>query len=341
MVEISFVIPAYNAEKYINRCIAQLLQIRNIEIEVIVVNDGSTDHTLQCIEAISDPRMVIISQENKGVSVARNVGMSQAKGAYIFFVDADDCVLSDKFENYVSHLSLDADLYMFSYQTILNNGHKTKAVLPLPNGIYGDVSAKELSLRLYDIKFSKNYEATYFGGKIYQYLFRRSFLIDNQIFFLKDIHFAEDCIFCFQCFQRARTIQVDNVCLYEYYVYDGSASHTYRPNLWKELVTSYELADNYSGGKLKHKNDIFFFYGNEVIRRIVLNMRLSEHRRAIKKIDEMLENEEFQRSINCLSFSKWTLRERILQILYRKKAVRLTYIFHLVIVRLRMLKMKI
>ena len=74
-VDLSIVIPAYNAEQYIVKCINSILNLRNIVFEIIVINDGSTDHTLQILKTIEDPRLKCYTISNAGVSNARNVGI--------------------------------------------------------------------------------------------------------------------------------------------------------------------------------------------------------------------------------------------------------------------------
>ena len=86
----SIVVPAYNAGKYLRRCIDSVLQQTFCDYEMIIVNDGSKDDTLAVVENLRDERVRVISQENQGVSVARNTGISAAKGEYVCFLDADD-----------------------------------------------------------------------------------------------------------------------------------------------------------------------------------------------------------------------------------------------------------
>lgn len=94
---ISIIIPVYNAEKYINRCIKSIVNQSYQELEIIVVNDGSTDNSLSICTtlAMQDNRIKVISQENGGVSKARNTGIRFAKGEYVMFLDSDDYMLPD------------------------------------------------------------------------------------------------------------------------------------------------------------------------------------------------------------------------------------------------------
>ncbi|MCC6541302.1 MAG: glycosyltransferase [Flavobacteriales bacterium] len=87
---VSIVIPAYNAEAYIERTIRSALEQTYPNIEVVVVNDGSKDRTAAVVESIRDPRILLLSQPNGGVSIARNKGMEASSGAYIALLDADD-----------------------------------------------------------------------------------------------------------------------------------------------------------------------------------------------------------------------------------------------------------
>lgn len=97
----SIIIPAYNAEKFIIRSVESVLKQKFEDFEIIAVDDGSKDRTLELLKSINDERLVVISQANKGVSVARNTGISNASGEFICFLDADDEYLS----NHLEHLN--------------------------------------------------------------------------------------------------------------------------------------------------------------------------------------------------------------------------------------------
>lgn len=89
---ISVIIPSYNVEKYIGKCIESVINQTYLEIEIIIINDGSTDNTLSvCQEyALKDKRIKIINQDNKGIAEARNIGIAHANGEYICWIDSDD-----------------------------------------------------------------------------------------------------------------------------------------------------------------------------------------------------------------------------------------------------------
>lgn len=95
--QISIIIPIYNAEKYIKRCVSSVIDQSYDKLEILLVNDGSTDNSLNICEAFAtkDNRIKVISQDNGGVSKARNTGLRLAKGEYVMFLDSDDYMLPD------------------------------------------------------------------------------------------------------------------------------------------------------------------------------------------------------------------------------------------------------
>jgi len=90
--KISIIVPIYNSEKYLKRCIESILKQTYTNIELILINDGSEDKSLEICEEYkkNDERIIIVNKENEGVSVARNIGIEKATGELISFVDADD-----------------------------------------------------------------------------------------------------------------------------------------------------------------------------------------------------------------------------------------------------------
>ena len=95
--KVSMVIPAYNAENYVARCIDNVLAQTQPDVEIVVVNDGSTDHTKEIIDWYAEKyaNVVALYQENRGAATARNIGIEYANGEYIGFVDSDDMLRPD------------------------------------------------------------------------------------------------------------------------------------------------------------------------------------------------------------------------------------------------------
>ena len=108
-VKLSVVIPVYNVEKYIEKCLGSLcgLEIAN---EIIVINDGSSDNSLEIIKKFKNEHenenIIIINQENKGISKTRNVGLRESKGEFIFFLDSDDWVETESFKKMLKKIQM-------------------------------------------------------------------------------------------------------------------------------------------------------------------------------------------------------------------------------------------
>ncbi len=101
---VSVVVPVYNVEAYIAETIQSILNQTYSNFEILIVNDGATDRSIEIIQTFDDPRITLIHQENQGVSAARNRGIAQAKGEYIALIDGDDIWVPEKLEKHVQHL---------------------------------------------------------------------------------------------------------------------------------------------------------------------------------------------------------------------------------------------
>ena len=100
-IKVSVVIPVYNTEKYVREAVESIMNQTLRELEIIIINDGSTDNSLQVVEelAAADSRIQVYSQTNQGLSMARNAGITHAHGRYIYFMDSDDLLEKDAITN--------------------------------------------------------------------------------------------------------------------------------------------------------------------------------------------------------------------------------------------------
>lgn len=108
---VSIIVPVYNMEVFVEECLKSILNNTYTNFELIIVNDGSTDNTLEIVSKFKDPRIQIINKENGGAASSRNVGLNIAKGEYIIFIDADDVITTDFIKLYVTYsLEYNADI---------------------------------------------------------------------------------------------------------------------------------------------------------------------------------------------------------------------------------------
>lgn len=121
MSKVSIIVPVYNSERYIRRCIESLMNQTYTDIEIIIINDGSTDKSLGIIEELAkkDSRIILINQENRGVSYARNAGLKKVSGDYIGFVDSDDYIEKQMYEKLIQAAETsDADIVECGYYEV-------------------------------------------------------------------------------------------------------------------------------------------------------------------------------------------------------------------------------
>ncbi|MBR6153143.1 MAG: glycosyltransferase family 2 protein [Treponema sp.] len=119
---ISVIINVYNGEKYIDKCLKSVIDQTYKNLEIIIVNDGSTDNTLEIVKKYKDERIRIIDQENMGLSLSRNVGIDNAHGEWLFFVDADDFVTTDVIE-YLYDIAKKKNVLISACKTLVINNY--------------------------------------------------------------------------------------------------------------------------------------------------------------------------------------------------------------------------
>ena len=127
MDKVSVIVPVYNVEQYLPQCLESIAGALYPNLEIICINDGSTDNSLAVLQqfAAKDPRFVIINQENAGVSAARNRGIQAATGRYLAFVDGDDYIQKDFIAKAVDALQREkADVVLFGVNEINSKNEK-------------------------------------------------------------------------------------------------------------------------------------------------------------------------------------------------------------------------
>ena len=208
---ISVIIPVYNVEKYIARCLDSVLNQNFFNIEIICINDGSTDRSLSILHeyAAKDSRICIIEQDNRGVSAARNAGLEAARGTWIAFVDSDDEVLPDIWTTILEEVDTE-DAVCFSAEEIrIDNGRQ----IPVKSG-YFDVAFQ-------GVKFLQDEDLFKLSMTVWDKLFRRSKIEACTLRFPDGVHF-EDNVFVLNFFILYRNVRFEPRKLYRYFRREGS-----------------------------------------------------------------------------------------------------------------------
>ena len=215
-VKVSVIVPVYNVELYLEECLDSIINQTFKEIEIILVNDGSTDSSSEIIEfyALKDSRIVILTQPNGGVSVARNTGIKKASGKYILFVDSDDTLLSNSIEVlYQKAEETGADIVIGNALRCYPDGSQT---LYFPHG-------KTLSNGLLwtgESVFTKLMEWDMLPLAV-SYFTRKDIIIDNKLLFQENI-LHEDEIWCVKTILAAQKVLFIEFNYYFYWQRENS-----------------------------------------------------------------------------------------------------------------------
>ncbi|MBQ0105876.1 MAG: glycosyltransferase, partial [Armatimonadetes bacterium] len=243
-IKVSVIVPVYNVEKYLRKCLDSIINQTLKDIEIIVVNDGSTDSSLSICEeyAEKDERIILISKENAGLSHTRNTGLKIAKGEYISFIDSDDYIEKNMLQTlYDLGQKSSADIIFCNNDIINVKRFKCKSY-PYPTG-----------KTVYASEFKKNIDYFLNGYimTVWRKIYRKDFLSLNSIWFDDTVMFQEDIPFTTLCMEKAESICGTDEVLYHYILRDGSITNTYflklldiLRNLNKEILENYEKMSN-------------------------------------------------------------------------------------------------
>lgn len=213
--KVSIIVPAYNTEKYIAKCLSSLIMQTLKEIEIVIINDGSTDKTLAVIEMFSksDGRIKLINQENQKQGAARNNGTKAAIGEYIGFVDSDDWVDLDYFEKlYNAAKKYDSDIALAT--NVRTGNGKTKKRLNIEKEMFVTTLQERIDI-------SNQVKNPCPTNKIY----KRQMLIDNSIIWPEGVY-CEDKLFTIQAIYYANGLVAVPDIYYYYFRNPNSTVNT-------------------------------------------------------------------------------------------------------------------
>ena len=220
--KVSIIVPVYNVEPYIPRCIDSIMCQSFTDFELLLVDDGSTDGSGKICDAYAekDSRIRVFHKENRGVSSARNLGLDEAKGEWVYFMDPDDEIVSDALLCLVKGINEEVDVVMGGYDEIGLDGKLVNSMKPHSERL---LDRKE-SLRPLFSPYSSDY-APYNGyvGYVWIRLFRLSVIHDHRLRFDESIKLRECTLFLvsFLCASRGTTMDIGRV-VYRYYRNDNS-----------------------------------------------------------------------------------------------------------------------
>jgi glycosyltransferase involved in cell wall biosynthesis len=245
------VICVYDTEKYLRKCLDSIINQTYKDLEIIIINDGSPDNSIDIIREYEeiDSRIIVFDIKNCGVSKARNLGLANASGDYIIFIDSDDFL----YENMIFELQQkigDCDMAVCNINRVFDN-YVEKPFLNLPKE--NIISASSIVSKIIS-------EKAHLGGSVCNKLFKLKFLRETGIEFEERSEiYAEDAFFYFKLLKHIDKIAIVNKPLYGYYQRKTSVSNTYKKDFLKRCTNFISRLDDYYDNKYSEEFKIRAF----------------------------------------------------------------------------------
>ena len=227
MQRVSVIVPVYNIEElYLNKCIESILGQDYQEIELLLINDGSENNAGEVCQrwAEADSRVVYISQNNAGVSAARNAGLDRASGDFLMFVDADDYLSPGVVGHLIGEMG-SRDLLFFGYCTNYTNREITRVMQRVPEGLF-----ESGRLQLAILKGDKELGVIEIGAPWGKFI-RRSVVEENKLRYIPGLKKGQDTVFTLYLLEHCRNIGYSPFAGYHYRMLSASISHRYNSQI--------------------------------------------------------------------------------------------------------------
>lgn len=227
---VSIIIPIYNSEHTLMRCVKSITKQTFKNIQIILVDDGSKDNSLIVAKQLakSDERIIVLTQENSGAALARRKGFKHATGNWIMFVDSDDTIESCMVQELVNKCHQDDSEICICGYSLVSNNNKEPRLLPYDKEILeGNEIIEDCIKPMIGYDHTKKIE--YLPGFFWNKLFREE-IINDLMFFSDKEYFAEDALLQMYAFEKATKVSILNKSLYNYHITSDSLTNGYRKN---------------------------------------------------------------------------------------------------------------
>ncbi len=272
---ISIIIPVYNVSNYLRQCLDSVINQTYKNLEIILVNDGSTDDSLVICKAYEqrDSRIILVSQENQGNATARNKGIELATADYLFFMDSDDWMALDTIESVFPYIE-NVDLVCFSFIKEYDNGQVVRSLV-----LNGEYSADFIQRRITGPVNEELYDPSHLEtlvtmwGKIY----KTSIVRENNIFVknMSAIGAWEDGLFNWEYLNHANSVYILDKPFYNYRKFNpNSVTSNYKKNFLNKTIFLFDLI--LENLKSNNKSDEFYQAFNNRICFSVIGLGLIE-----------------------------------------------------------------
>ena len=329
-IKVSIIIPVYNVEKYISRCLDSVINQTLKEIEIILVNDGTKDNSLEICEkyAKQDNRIKIFSKKNEGLGLTRNYGIKRASGEYIGFLDSDDFIDFDFYEKlYNQALKENVDACFACIKTYLNSKENPKIEkIPFKNDV---VSSKELMYNLLHVKNYNEYKNEYMSMCVWRSIYKKDIIEEKNILFESERKFiSEDILFNIDFCMASKNISFVRNTYYYYCVNGNSLTTTYKEDrfekdivLYNEIIRRLKKYGEYECVK-KGLYSLFLCYDRAEIKQEVF-CNFKDKKDVLKKIKKIITDKSVKEALKYKENE--SIQRSLYDFLIRLKCVKLIY----------------
>jgi glycosyltransferase involved in cell wall biosynthesis len=314
---VSIIVPVYNAELYIPQCIESILAQTYKNIEIILINDGSTDQSKKILESFgaNDQRVKVVNKVNAGVSKARNTGIVMAEGEYITFVDADDTLDVNAVTTMIDLMETsNADVVRTNYVSY-RSGIQKKGSLPIPAKLYegNDI-----------LKIIQKVIMGNIPGYSWLLLIRIDLLRKHEITFDSSLSMMEDTKFYVDLFGVSRSVFLSDTVTYSYMINTTSASrniHNYKRNANDIIKLNQYFKDNFSQRIANLDRDLDADHTVFLTSQIALAVEYPNHAYgvAMSNLAWLSSNKSFRAFYENSNFSNASIYSRLVVFFIKKK----------------------
>lgn len=340
-IKISVIVPVFQVkEQYLRQCIDSILGQSLNELELILIDDGSTDGSANILAeyGTKDERVVVFSQKNMGVSVARNKGIELSHGKWLTFVDSDDYIAHDNCMKVIERAEQD-DLDLLLWGSFKCYENKEVPYMPYVDDIrlFSDRQKEQLQMKTMvgTLPFYEYPCSRYGSGSACSKLYRRDFLIENHLLYQEGLKRAEDVNFNIRVFEAAKRIGYMNQHFYYYRQLCSSATYTYRENGIEVFTAALMCLEDFI--REKKKPDIFwqiyymrciFFFLESMDMDYLNRQNKKPLRLRITNMREVADTYPYCKAISEVNMKVLDIMRRIPIILLRKRQMWLLCMFY-------------
>lgn len=330
---LSIIVPVYNCESTIERCIDSILKSKYNNFEILIINDASQDKSKNIIESryLNNDRIEIINlSENRGVSFCRNLGIENARGEYITFVDADDYITESMYSNMMDIIyKHNVDCCICDYSEVFSNGSIQKSKYRYENIILN----REETI--------KKYLVDGISPAIWDKIFKAD-ILKKYVRFNEDLKVGEDILFCLDFFYRVENIYLLNEINYFYIQQEQSVMHVVSPKLlqFKDVIKSIEQEKyNYYS---KSYSDEFDYFKSAMFMRGIHSLTMLYNKKNKRQVIEYLKKLGEKEVLNLHIKNKYTSKFiRIEAFIIKVFGIRMHLVLSPIYIRMRSIIRKV